>query len=181
MSPWSGAEWTFEPRSECLLPGHHPPARPRAEGHCRLPPGSARGCEGGSLQQPQMAQPAGIECLLYVRPGAGRWWWCDGHPVLLLEPCNQDAPGELMGLGWEAQLGPGLEPAHPLREAHLCPVWSLPTPTPILGAQPEAAEQSFSRGPGCQETRDTWGLQCQSQEDFPEGSAPPGSLPVQDG
>ena len=62
-------------------------------------------------------------------PGAGRWWWCDGHPVLLLKPRTLRAPGEPMGLGWEAQLGPSLEPAHPLREAHLCPV-CLVTPYP---------------------------------------------------
>lgn len=67
--------------------------------------------------------------------------------------------GEPMGLG--GQLSPGLEPAHPLRDEHLCSVClATPYPDPHLGAQPEAAEQTFLRlktqGPGRQETRDTW-------------------------
>lgn len=128
------------------------PSSSSAEGRGsrRLPPGAARGCEGGSLQQPLPAQPAGIECLLYVRPGAGA-----GGGVKTTRCCS-------WGSRWgrEARLSPGLEPAHPLRDEHLCSVClATPYPHPHLGAQPEAAEQTFlrlkARGPGRQETRDT--------------------------
>lgn len=82
-------------------------------------------------------------------------------------------------------MGPGLTPGTPSRptgpssEGHTassCLSWSLPTPTPIPGAQPEAAEQTLSRlkarGPGNQDTRENWGLECQNQKDFPGGRAP---------